>query len=361
MTRLGMAGFVTVLLSAAARADAHPVPFSYLDFNVRAHAITTTLVVHVFDVAHDLGIEPPERLLERDVLATQAPAIVELIRGRVRVASNGRTLISDGWSAPEPLADRQSLRLRSEFRVVDPTGSVTVSAHMFPYDPQHQSFLNFYEADALTTQAILAHGRTRFEYFTGTRQGTLAVVQKFVPAGVHHILVGPDHILFLIGLLLLGGSIRRLLIVVTAFTFAHSISLSLTALNLMSPPAQLVEPVIALSIVYVGADNLMVRGGQDVRAWIAFAFGFIHGFGFASVLREMDLPARDLGWALLSFNLGVEIGQLFVVAMVASLVGALRTWSEQAGRRLALAGSVVVIAAGTFWFIERVFFPGGMT
>jgi hypothetical protein len=131
-------------------------------------------------------------------------------------------------------------------------------------------------------------------------------------------------------------------------------------LNIFSPPARIVEPAIALSIVYVGADNLMVHGGRDVRGWIAFAFGLIHGFGFANVLREMDLPARALGWSLFSFNVGVEIGQLLVVVAVASALAALRARSEIIGRRLATVGSIVVIAAGAYWFIERVFFPGGM-
>jgi hydrogenase/urease accessory protein HupE len=237
---------------------------------------------------------------------------------------------------------------------------LTVNAALFPYDSTHQTFLNIYDGDALT-QAILDHGRTEFEYFAGTRQGALAVVRKFVPAGIHHILIGPDHLLFLVGLLLLGGTIRQLATVVTAFTVAHSITLSLAALNLVSPPARIIEPAIALSIVYVGADNLLVREGRDVRAWIAFAFGFIHGFGFANVLREMDLPARALGWSLFSFNVGVEIGQMLVVVTVAYALKALRARSETAGQRLAFAGSLVVIAAGTFWFVQRVFFPGGMS
>src|SRR5262249_44760450 len=118
-----------------------------------------------------------------------------------------------------------------------------------------------------------------------------------------------------------------------------------------------IEPAIALSIVYVGADNLLVHGGRDVRAWIAFTFGFIHGFGFANVLREMDLPTRALGWSLFSFNVGVEIGQLLVVATVATALARLRARSEVAGRQLAFVGSLGVIAAGTFWFIQRVFFP----
>jgi hypothetical protein len=148
--------------------------------------------------------------------------------------------------------------------------------------------------------------------------------------------------------------------VVSAFTLAHSVTLSLAALNIVTPPARIVEPAIALSIVYVGADNLMVRGGRDMRGWIAFAFGFIHGFGFANVLRDRDLPAKALGWSLFSFNLGVEIGQLVVVIVVAAAFSALRARSESAGRLLAVVGSVIVIAAGAFWFVQRVFFPGGM-
>jgi hypothetical protein len=156
----------------------------------------------------------------------------------------------------------------------------------------------------------------------------------------------------------MGGSVRRLLLVVTAFTVAHSITLSLAALDIFTPPARIIEPAIALSIVYVGFDNLLVKEGRDVRAWIAFAFGFIHGFGFANVLKEMDLPQRALGWSLFSFNLGVEIGQMVVVLVVATALAALRARSEQAGRKVAFAGSILVILAGAFWFVQRVFFPG---
>jgi len=238
-------------------------------------------------------------------------------------------------------------------------GRLNVSGALFPYDPSHQTFVNIYEGGALRRQAILDAHHPSLEHFTGSTQGTLAVIARFVPAGVQHILIGPDHILFLIGLLLLGGSVRRLLLVVTSFTVAHSITLSIAALSILSPPSRLVEPLIALSIVYVGCDNLLIRGGRDVRAWIAFTFGLVHGFGFASVLREMDLPQRALGWSLFSFNVGVEIGQLLVVIAVATALTALRHRSEAASRRLAFAGSIVVVAAGTFWFVQRVFFAGG--
>lgn len=351
---------IGVLLGLARTADAHPSPFSFVDVRLDRGVINVSVVAHVFDVAHELGIEPVERVFEPDVLKAQDAAIRKLFGDRLGLAADGTPLTIAAWSPPEPMAEQQSLRLRAQVALAKPPGAVTVSTVMFPYDPQHQTFINVYEEGTLASQAILNAERSRFEYFAGTRQGVLAVVRRFIPSGIHHILIGPDHLLFLVGLLLLGGSLRQLIMVVTAFTVAHSITLSLAALNIFSPPARIVEPAIALSIVYVGADNLMVHGGRDVRGWIAFAFGLIHGFGFANVLREMDLPSRALGWSLFSFNVGVEIGQLLVVVAVASALAALRARSEIIGRRLATVGSIVVIAAGAYWFIERVFFPGGM-
>ena len=351
---------IVSIFSFAPSAAAHPVPFSYLDIRIQPGAIELTLVAHMFDVAHELGIDPPDRLLDPSVLAAQGDAVLALLQKRLQVASAGEAITNGTWSAAEPLPERQSIRWHARYPITTAPGSLTVTAILFPYDAAHQTFVNFYERDALTSQAILDRTHPTLEYFVGDRQGALAVIRKFVPAGIHHILVGPDHLLFLVGLLLLGGSIRRLLVVVSAFTAAHSITLSLAALNLVTPPARLIEPAIALSIVYVGVDNLMVGRGRDVRAWIAFAFGFIHGFGFANVLREMNLPSRALGLSLFSFNLGVEIGQLLVVVAVATALIALRSRNEAAGRRLAFAGSLAVILVGAFWFVQRVFFPGGI-
>lgn len=341
---------------SAAPLMAHPAPFSYLDVRIAHDAIDVAVVVHVLDVAHELGVTEAE-LIDPAGLAPHASAVADLIRARLRLLVDGRSPGSGEWSAPEIAPERHGLRLRVRYGLPDPPGIVVVRAYLFPYDPIHQTFVNVYEGDALLSQAILSFDRQQLEHFAGTRQGTLAVIRSFAASGVHHILIGPDHLLFLFGLLLLGGSLRRLILVVSAFTVAHSITLSLAALNLLSPPASIVEPAIALSIVYVGADNLTVRDGRDMRVWIAFAFGLIHGFGFASVLREMDLPARALGWSLFSFNLGVEIGQVAVVVAVASALTAVRARSEIAGRRLAVGGSVLVIAAGAFWFVERVWWP----
>jgi hydrogenase/urease accessory protein HupE len=352
--------WAAIIAGVATPAAAHPVPFSYLDLRLDRSALEGSLVAHIYDVAHDLQIDPPDRLLDPRVAAAHERAIEQLLAPRLHVDADGRTL-TPLWTGVEVLTDRQSLRMHLRFQPGRPPGTISVTAALFPYDPNHQTFLNIYEGETLTSQAILDRGRAQVEYFAGTRQGTFAVIEKFVPAGIHHILIGPDHLLFLVGLLLLGGTIRQLAVVVTAFTLAHSLTLSLAALNIVSPPARIIEPAIALSIVYVGADNLLVRNGRDVRAWIAFAFGFIHGFGFANVLRELDLPRRALGWSLFSFNVGVEIGQLLVVVFVASAFAALRSRSVAAGQRLAFGGSLVVIAAGAFWFIQRVFFPGGIS
>lgn len=354
-----LAAVVIWLLAVAAPASAHPVPFTYLDVRLGPGPASVVLVAHIIDVAHDLGVEPPERLLDPGFLGERRGEVTALLADRMAFHVGSQTLRPGNWSALEPLPDRQSIRMSGRLALEGTPPTIALDARLFPYDPEHQTFVNVYESGELALQAILDQRKTRVEYFAGTRQGVVAVLRKFIPAGIEHILIGPDHLLFLVGLLLLGGPVRRLAVVVSMFTLAHSVTLSLAALSILSPPARIIEPAIALSIVYVGADNLTVRGGRDVRAWIAFAFGLIHGFGFANVLREMDLPRLALGSSLFGFNLGVELGQLLVVVVVAALLQWIRSRSERAGRRLVQAGSIGVIVAGVYWFVERVFFPGG--
>lgn len=357
-TGIGVVCLLLASLGASRSALAHQVPFSYLDLRLQRNVIEGTLVAHIADLGHDLKIAPVERLIDPAVALPQSRAIADMFARRLIITVDGRALVPR-WSDVEVIPDRQSLRIRFDAPIASAPGHLSVEGDLFPYDPGHRTFVNVYEEEALT-QAILDWDNPRFDYYAGSAQGRIAVVKRFIPAGIEHILIGPDHILFLIGLLLPGGSLRRLALIVTAFTLAHTITLSLAALSLVNPPASFIEPAIALSIVYVGADNLLRRGGRDARAWIAFAFGFIHGFGFAFVLREMDLPPRALGWSLFSFNLGVEIGQLLIVAVVALALASLRSRSETLARKLAIVGSWGVVGAGAFWYIQRVFFPGGI-
>ena len=351
---------LTALLLRAASADAHPAPFSYLDLHLDSPGVTGTLVVHDFDAAHDLEVATPDALLDPVFAAKYHDALVKLLSPRLTLLFDGQAVSTD-WGALEVVADRQSLRLAFTISRARP-GRLGIHTVIFPYDPVHQTFINIYEDGALKQQAILDADHRTLDYYSGSTQGLFAVVTTFVASGVEHIMIGPDHILFLVGLLLLGGTFSRLAIIVTSFTIGHSITLSLAALDIVSPSPRLVEPLIALTIIVVGADNLLVLRGtpssgqaSDIRAWLAAAFGLIHGFGFASVLKEFGLPRAALGWSLFSFNLGVEIGQLIIVLVVAGTLLALKHRSEGWSRRVAFGGSIGVILAGLYWFAQRVF------
>ena len=348
----------------ASVAGAHPAPFSYLDLRLNASAVTGTLVVHDLDAAHDLKITQADSLLDPATAAKHRDALVALLSPRITIEFDGRP-VAITWGAIDVVPERQSVRLA--FTIADASpGRAAITAYVFPYDPIHQTFINLYEDDELRLQAILDASRQRVEYYAGTAQGRLAVIRTFVLSGIEHIMIGPDHVLFLIGLLLLGGTLARLALIVTAFTVGHSITLSLAALDILSPPASFIEPLIALTIVVVGADNLLVlrapvspvspvSPAADIRAWLAAVFGLIHGFGFAYVLKEFGLPQAALGWSLFAFNVGVEIGQLLIVVVAAGALILVRRRSTGAARGVATLGSIAVIAAGVYWFIERVF------
>ena len=348
------------LLLTAAAAFAHPAPFSYLDLQLDAGGLRGTLVVHDLDAAHDLGVANADSLLDPAEAARRRDALIAILGPRLSLILDGQPA-QITWGAIDVVPDRQSLQLAFTVSNSRP-GHIAIHAYVFPYDPIHQTFINIYEDTALKLQLILDAAHQNAEYYSGSTQGRLAVVRTFVLSGIEHILIGPDHILFLIGLLLLGGTLARLAMIVTSFTIGHSITLSLAALDVLSPPARIIEPLIALTIVVVGADNLLVirnagdKKATDIRAWLAIAFGLIHGFGFAYVLKEFGLPKAALGWSLFAFNLGVEIGQLIIVAFAAGALGFIRRHSESASRRVAIAGSIAVIAAGSYWFVQRVFF-----
>jgi hypothetical protein len=348
---------VGLLLLCASSSAAHPAPFSYLDIVFRDGRIDGTLVVHIIDAAHELGINPPDQLLDNAIAERERQRLADVLTPRISLRTDHRLEIQ--WTSLELLRDDLALKLKFSV-ALENAGAVSLDTNLFPYDPMHQTFINVYEGNALRQQVIFSAASHDYTYYLGTTQGALAVMRTFIPSGIHHILIGPDHILFLVGLLLLGGSWTALLKIVTAFTIGHSITLSLAALNIVTPPPSIIEPAIALSIVFVGADNLVRGNGRDLRAWVAATFGLVHGFGFANVLREFGLPAEALGWSLFSFNVGVEIGQIGIVLLVASALEAIRRRSLAAGYRVAFAGSVVVIAAGTYWFVQRVFFPGGV-
>jgi hydrogenase/urease accessory protein HupE len=187
------------------------------------------------------------------------------------------------------------------------------------------------------------------------RPGAVAAVQ-FFGLGITHILGGYDHLLFLAALLLGVRRLGDVVKTVTAFTVAHSLTLGLAVLDLVHLPAAVVEPMIAVSIVFVGLENL-VREQMESRWKLTFAFGLVHGFGFAGALQELGVGGRgmDVVKALGSFNVGVETGQIAVALVLWPLVRRLSTWSVQRFH-LAPACSVLVVAAGVYWLVERTLF-----
>ncbi len=238
---------------------------------------------------------------------------------------------------------------------------------LFDVDPTHRGLLNYVE-----------RGETRSAIFSADKPshalgddagGWLVQLGQYVHEGVWHIWTGFDHMLFLLSLLLPAvlvrrdrtweptGSFRAAFIdvakVVTAFTIAHSITLSLAVLGVVSLPSRVVESAIALSVVFAALNNL--KPWVENARWIAaFGFGLLHGFGFAGALADLGLPTGSLALSLAGFNIGVELGQLGIVSLFLPLAFAIR--ATQAYRRVALAGGSLAIATlASVWFVERAF------
>ncbi len=217
------------------------------------------------------------------------------------------------------------------------------------------------ESAASCLATILQGGRVRNVALTPAHQEATVefgrtpvwrAVGGFILLGIEHILTGYDHILFLLSLLMVGASLRQLLKSVTAFTVAHSITLSLATLGLVDLPSRWVESAIALSITYVAAENVW-RGSASIgtRWLVTFGFGLVHGLGFASALTEMHLPRANVAASLVGFNLGVEIRQVTVIVLAFLVLDALRQWTwAPAFRRVV---SVAAALVGFFWFIQR--------
>jgi hypothetical protein len=174
---------------------------------------------------------------------------------------------------------------------------------------------------------------------------------SYLGLGVEHILLGFDHLLFVVALILPGGRLLSLLAIVTAFTVAHSITLALSVLGLVTLPTQIVEPVIALSIAYVAFENLTMKSVVSRRWAVSFLFGLVHGFGFAGALAEVGLPASGLAAALVGFNLGVEAGQALIIGVLLPLIIWLQRFPWEP--RLTKVSSIAIMAVGLVLLAER--------
>ncbi len=200
--------------------------------------------------------------------------------------------------------------------------------------------------------ALSAHAATDLSKYSRTD-----VASIYLKLGYTHILpLGLDHILFVLSLFFLSPRIKVVILQATAFTVAHSITLGLAMYGFISPPAHIIEPIIALSIMFVAVENMISDKLKPSRILIVFAFGLIHGMGFASVLTDLGLPQNKFVVSLLTFNLGVELGQLTIILLAWFLIGKWFHTKEWYKNRIVIPISAMIAVIALYWTIERTFF-----
>ena len=383
-----------LLLFASGMAGAHKASDSYLQITAapRQLDVRWDIALRDLDVALDLDSDADGKLTWGEVRAAwpriEAYALRRLAIEGCPLSAVGRGLERRNDGAYAVLLLRSSCTLSA--------GAPRISYGLFAdVDPTHRGIAKVQRAGREVTLSVLEPSASMvadasafasaspLEPASGmATAGSAAATSaepnsrtpsangrwEFLLEGVRHILTGYDHVLFLLGLLLpsvmrrqptgwqpverLGQAVWPVVGIVSAFTVAHSITLALAALKLVSLTPAFIEPAIAATIVLAALDNVLpifpVR-----RVVITFFFGLIHGFGFAGVLAELNLPRADFAWALLRFNLGLEVGQLVIVAVATSVLFGLRRWRGYP-KLVIGAGSGVAIAIGVLWLIERI-------
>jgi hypothetical protein len=356
--------FLILLCCVLAPASAHKPSDSYLSLDVQGERVTGQWDIALRDLDYAIGLDQDDdgKLTWAEIRARHA-AIAAYALERLQIKSDhGACRIVPGEQLIDDHTDGAYSVLRFQANCQGPLKTLSIGYRLFAdLDPQHKGLLRLTH-DGVTTTAI-------FDPAQAEQRLVLAAPDKlqqfgaYVRDGVWHIWIGYDHILFLLSLLLpavllaapadnLRGALVDVLKVVTAFTLAHSLTLTLASLSLVSLPSRLVESAIAASVILAAVNNVypLFRGR---RPWAAFGFGLIHGFGFASVLIDLGLPHGALLASLFGFNLGVEIGQLCIVAVFLPLAFLLRrTWFY---RQLLAGGSVLIALVALVWFIQRAF------
>jgi len=333
------------LLAAAAAAHAHLTRVSTSDWTLEDGSAAATLQFFRGDFAGLLPPGTPEGEVPGRVLA--------LVTDTARVhLGDADCRLRDRSIAPQ---GEDGWRVVARWECPASAGSWSVWLGLLDLLPPGQTHLARVGVGGEVVERIARSGSPGFEVLANP--SVWAAAWRFLRLGVEHIFTGYDHIAFLIALLLLGGRFRDLVAIVTSFTVAHSITLALSALGVLTPPVRWVEALIAASIVAVATENLWaLRREEGSRArvdwalrhrWrITFVFGLVHGFGFASALRELHLPRSALVAGLVSFNVGVELGQVAIVALAFPLLRWLRTLPgfQPSGVRL-LSAAVALFGA----------------
>lgn len=344
------------LILAAGPAFAHTENGEgYSTITGEAGTIRYALYLDYFELGRvvDLGAARGASTTELDArLAERLAAVGDHLLPRLHVSLDGAPCEGRaGGGSVVPIADRPFARIDIRFECPGrAAGAFLVRYDVFfdDNDPLHRNVATY---DLGGARGQLVFTAAERDLLSGT--GTLtAQATRFIQLGVHHILIGLDHLLFIVALLIGARTLRQVLAVATAFTLAHSVTLALTALGWLRLPGSLVEPLIALSIAYVAVDNVLPSTPR-ARLLVVFGFGLLHGAGFAGALRLTGDGSLRTLLSILSFNTGVEIGQLMIVLAVFPvlvLVRRLRWSAAMQGAATAGVGGI-----GLVWFIRRLF------
>ncbi len=370
MTRVARIVGLVLALACASVAQAHKPSDSYLTITQSADGFSGRWDIALRDLDFALGLDADgDGAITWGEVRAKHAAIAAYAGARLRLRSDAQDCrVSIGAQMLEHHTDGTYSVLPLAIDCGAAAAQLGVAYTLFAdIDPQHRGLLNL-RAHGMSRSAVLdpQAPAQRFDLAQANRWSQFV---DYLREGVWHIWIGFDHILFLLSLLLPAVMAWRAMRwhavddfraafwdvfrIVTAFTVAHSITLSLAALQVIALPSRLVASAIAASVVVAALNNLkpMVRS----RRWlVAFGFGLIHGFGFATVLAELGLPRDALALALVGFNLGVEVGQLAIVALFLPLAYGLRR--SRFYRRIVMAGGSVVIAGvAAVWLVERAF------
>ncbi len=350
--------------------SAHTVDSSQIQLTLQEQRIEGFVSFNLDDLARGFELDPNDDLaFSLNEIQAIEPQVEQYLSEQMQVLADGEPLRFEVFFLEDPffnVSQRQegmalnnpetlshsNLNFRFHFLISQMPHDVELKVDFSEkFGEAHSSTVGIVYQDHAAS-SIFNQGRGQLFWVHPNQHSAPIQVGAFILSGIEHILIGYDHILFLLALILWGGRFWELLKIVTSFTVAHSITLALATLNVVQLPGRWIECAIALSIVFVAVENFFVRSTK--HRWIlTFLFGLIHGFGFANVLKELELPRTALMTSLVTFNVGVELGQMAIVAVLFLPIAFL---SKRAFYpKLALTGSLLIGLFGFGWFVERVF------
>ena len=346
---------VLFALLAARVASAHQAGLSTVFVDLGTNRITAQLIVFWQELEGAVPLDGNrDRALSDNEFSAAKSRLLKLGETALSLESDGRML---ALTSPVKVQrdDTNGVHFTLTFESV-PTRVLTIHSEIIAeLQPGHSQIVTVRSASGTALgEAVLQRGKPSVDIplFALKEKKPVSAARQFLLLGLEHIITGWDHLAFLFGLLAVGGKLRDAVKIITSFTIAHSLSLALATLNLVNIPSHIVEPLIAASIIYVGFENI-VRTNFSRRWMLTFAFGLIHGCGFASVLRELGLGSNgsSVVTPLVCFNLGVEIGQLAIAALLLPLIWKLKALFP---KRWIPATAVGLILIGSYFLVDRV-------